>query len=779
MVWRDLRRRPIDTITLIALVAVSVLLATVSAGLLATVGGAADRLLDEADSPHVVQMHAGELDESAIAAWTDSREDVVASQLVPLLTLDGDGLALAGRSQTDSIQQNSLMVPQPERDLLLTLDGTPLTRVDRGEVWLPVYYAIEAGLAAGDPVTITAPDGFTAELVVAGFHRDPIMNTAIASSKRLAVNAADLDEIGRHTGSVEYLVEFWLTDPSEAGSFAAAYLEAGLPSLGPSVDRTTFRLLTMIGEGLDAGLVILASLLLLLIGLLCLRLSLLTAVQQDLREIGVLKAIGVPVRTVRRMQLTKYAGIGAAACVLGLAAGLAVLPLMSRSLTAYMGPVAGIATWAAPVVTAAAIFALVVVFVALLLRRINRISAVEAMRSATPGGRRPRLRLSRRQIGPIAVHLGLDGMLRRLPTTALLGTVLAVATFIVVVPLSVAMTIASSSFTGYMGIPPVDLRADLPAGRGEPDLAALSRALDADPVVDAFTVHTAVRAEVDDTDGLPLSVLVENGDHETLPLSYAEGRAPRAADEIALSLVAMAQTGRTVGEAIEVRSGGVATPVEIVGAYQDVTNGGRTARGMLRVDDADVVWHVVGVDLVHGADAAAEAERLGAALPDARISTVDAYRAQTLGPVAERSGATALLGAVVAATLAALITVMTTRLVLASDAGQIAIQRALGIPDRTVRRQYLTQALLTLVIAVPVGVLAAATIGQGMFNLLFEGLYSGFEQIGQGTSRIEFIAAPLVTFVALPIAFAIVVGAATLAACRGITTMGIRTVVPE
>lgn len=777
MVWRDVRSRPVETASLLVLIAVSVLLAVTSAGLLQSVSGASDRLLDRADAPDVVQMHTGTVDLDAIATWAADREDVVAQQTVELLTLDGDRLSLAGVAQTGNVQQNSLMVPQAERDLLLTLDDDALSSVNPGTVWLPVYYAIENGLVEGDAVTVTGPDGFAIELTVAGFHRDAIMNTAIASSKRLAVSESDFATIAAHTGTTEYLIEFWLDDTAQVSAFTADYLASRLPAAGPTMDRDSFRLLTVIGEGINAGVVILAAVLLLVVGLLCLRLSLVTALRRERRELGVLKAVGIPVRTVGGMQLAKYGAIGLCACVLGLGGGLALLPVMSRSLTAYAG--GGDAVWLAPVV-AAAMFALVLAFVLILLRRVGRLSAVQALRvnGETSRLRGPRLSLHRSRRTPLGVRLGWIGALRGWPTSGLLAVVFAVTTFIVIVPLSAAMTLGSASFISYMGVPVSDLRIDI--RDDDPDaLAAATSALSTDPAVEQFVALTAVRAEVADAAGLPVSVFLENGDHTTLPLAYAEGRAPTADDEIALSLVALAHAGREVGDVIEVRTGDTSQELTVVGAYQDITNGGSTGRALIPTEAADAVSYSLAVDLAAGTDTDAMRQQLTQTLPGAQVAVVDAYRAQTLGPVVDRMGSTAWLAAAVAIALALLVTVMTTRMVLAADAGQIAIQRALGTPDTSVRGQYLTAALTALVIGVPLGALASSTVGQGLFNLLFEGLYGGLEMLGQGTSRIEFITDPLITLLGIPLALAAAVTAATLAACRDITAIGIRKVVAE
>lgn len=786
MVWRDVRSRPLETAALVVLVAVSVLLATVSAGLLQAVSGAADRLLDRAGAPDVVQMHTGSVDPDAISAWAADRQDTVAQQTVELLTLDGDRVSFAGEPQTGNVQQNSLVVLPTSRDLLLTPDGAPLTHVDPGTVWLPVHYAIEDGLVAGDTVTVTGPDGFARDLRVAGFHRDALMNTAIASSKRLAVSSADFAAIAAHTGTVEYLIEFWLHDPTGTGAFTADYLASGLPSAGPTMDRASFRLLTVIGEGLNAGVVILAAALLLVAGLLCLRLSLVTALRRERRELGVLRAIGVPARSVGAMQLSKYGAIGLVACAAGLAGGLALLPVMSRPLTAYAGE-GDPAAWAAPVATAGAMFALVLAFVVVVLRRVGRISVVRALR-ADEGNPRlhgprlslrgPRLSLHGARRTPLGMRMGLIGAIRGWRTQGLLAVVFAVTTFVVVVPLSAAMTLGSASFIAYMGVPPSDLRVDI-AADDPAAVAAVTTALAGDPAVEQFVAHTSVRAEVPDTAGLPVSVLLEDGDHTSLPLAYAEGRAPTAGDEVALSLVALSRTGRAVGDTVVVRTSATDRALRIVGAYQDITNGGSTGRTLLPADTADPVGHTFAIDLAAGADPDRTRDRLIAAEPGARVAVVDEYRAQTLGPVIDRIGTTAWVAATAATALAALVTLMTTRMVLAADGGQIAIQRALGTPDASVRGQYVTSVLTALAIGVPLGVLASGTAGEGLFNLLFEGLYGGLAMVGQGTSRIEFVTVPLITHLALPLALALVVAAATLVACRDVTDLGIRKVVAE
>lgn len=782
MIVRDFRRNPAVTAILVLLMMLSVTLTTLSAGTLVRLVGASNHLMASASAPHVVQLHMGSYDQTLVDAWADARSDVASHQTMQLLGIDGASLFFDGVAQTDSIQQNSLVVPNPELDLLLDMDNHPVTEVAPGTILLPVIYQIEAGLHVGDPVGITAPDGYAREFEIAGFIRDSIMNPAVTSSKRLAVSPSDLQETAEHTGAVEQLIEFWLHDPeTQTEAFKKAYQDAGMPAAGQMVDAAAFRMFTMIGDGMVAAVVILVAALLMVVGMLCLRFSFLTAAEQDHREIGVLRAIGAPSRGIKRIYLAKYAVLAGVAAVLGLPLGLALTPVLTRNITRYMGSVPSAWNWGIPVLAAALVFVVLVLFVAWLLRRLDKVSPVAAL-SAGAVGRRSHggLRLHRSRM-PVQFRMGLMDVVGRWPTYLLLLLVFAVSTFIIVVPLNSAATARAPGFINYMGTGQVDLRIDLrhsDAASAFQFQGAVEELL-ADPDVNLLTPMVTTRNDTVDRDGTSVSLYVENGDHTVLPLTYAEGRAPTGPTEIALSLLALNQTGRQVGETLPVQVGPELRELSVVGSYQDITNGGKTAKSMLPTDADEVMWYMIGVELVAGTDPALKTADYRARFAPATVADIEQWRAQTLGPIAEQITVTAVVAAVVALALAALMTALFTRMILARDAGPIAVQRALGAGDPGLRRQYQTRVLLVLVLGVVLGTLLALTLGEGLFNLMFEAMFGGFEAIGQGTSRIAFSVNPLLAYVAMPALLVGAVSLTTAASSQSISTVRISALTTE
>jgi len=260
---------------------------------------------------------------------------------------------------------------------------------------------------------------------------------------------------------------------------------------------------------------------------------------------------------------------------------------------------------------------------------------------------------------------------------------------------------------------------------------------------------------------------------------YADGRAPTSGSEIALSLLALNESGRDVGDTLPVEVDGQVRDLVIVGSYQDITRGGKTAKASLPTEGEEVMWYTIGIDLAPGADATEVSQAYADQLAPGKIADIDGWREQTLGPIAGQLTVAAVVAAVVAVALAVLMTALFTRMLVARDQGQIAIQRAIGADDAGLRRQYLTRMLLVLVVGVIVGTIAANTLGETLFNLMFEAMFGGFEALGQGTSRIDFAVSPWLAYLLLPAVFLAAVTAATAASSRTISTADISTLATE
>jgi len=115
-------------------------------------------------------------------------------------------------------------------------------------------------------------------------------------------------------GELEYLISFRLHDVNMIGEFEVMYQASNLPQTGVAITYSLFRMLNAITDGILAAVIVLISLLLIIIAALCLRFTLTATIEEDFREIGVMKAISIASHEIRRLYMVKYVAMAYSKC---------------------------------------------------------------------------------------------------------------------------------------------------------------------------------------------------------------------------------------------------------------------------------------------------------------------------------------------------------------------------------------------------------------------------------------------------------------------------------
>lgn len=762
-------------VVVFAFVVLSALLVASGSNLIMELSGALDALFEASRAPHFVQMHAGEIDRTEIDEWAAANEMVEEQQTMEMVTVDGSALYVgsAETPETNTIMDVSFVSQNPQFDFLLDLDNQVI-EVAPGEVAVPIYYRERDGLRLGDTIRV-ADGGFDRSFRVAAFVRDAQMNPAIVHSKRFLVHEKDLSALHEHFAETEYLIEFRLRDPGQAGAFGEAYASSGLPKKGTSVDRNLFMTLNGLSDGIVAGVVIVLSLLLMVIAILCLRFTILATMEEDVKEIGVMKAIGVGRRDIGRIYLTKYVVIGVVGSTAGYLASLYLNPLLSANVMLYMGQAhKGILGWAVPMLAAGGMGLMVVISCAIILRRLRQITAVEALHSGDlrrPAGHLQVLSL--RNSGPFGVNvfLGLRDVLQRYRLFGLLCFVFLFCAFVIIVPVHFLTTIQSPSFISYMGIGQSDMRIDL---RQSDDMAQrferLLAYVESDPDVDKYSPLVTAQFTMVGDDGAEETLSIQTGDFSIFPLDYVEGKAPQLRNEMALSSLNAREMDKGVGHRLVLIVDGQKREMRVSGIYQDVTNGGRTAKAVLPYDPEKVLWRAVSLDVTEGSSIDAKVQEYAETFHPARVTDLEGYLSQTLGNTIAQLRKVTVVAVGVGLCVAALITSLFLTMLISKDSSQIAIMRSMGFSLRDIRVQYLSRALLLLGLGIALGTVFSNTLGQRLVSSLWALM---------GASQIRFVIDPIRAYVLLPSFLMLAVSLTTLLSIRGIKETNIAEMIVE
>ncbi len=717
-----------------------------------------NNLLAKSNAPHFVQMHSGPIDNTAIKKFVLTNRLVKEQQTVEMLGIDGSNVFL-GNSQ--SSEENSVMdirfVRQNQSfDYLLNLENQVI-QVSKGEIAVPIYYMQQKHLKIGDKISISNGK-FEREFNVSDFVRDVQMNPAIVSSKRFVVNDTDYTTLQKNLGDIEYLIEFQLTDLSKLSEFRNAYQSSNLPSKGPTIDYPLFKTLNSLTDGIIAIVIIMVSILLMIIAIICLRFTMIATMEEDYREIGVMKAIGIAQHDIKRIYLAKYIVMAAFASVFGYLMSLVVMRLFTANISLYLGAApSSLLQKFVPVLAVSLIFGVVVFFCKVILRRFNRITAVEALRFGTVGEVRKNsglLSLSKRKWLNVNAFLGLKDVYGRFTIFGLLFFVFVISLFIIIVPVNLLNTLQSPHFISYMGVGQSDIRIDLQqSGNIEQRFGNMITAIENDQDIEKFSPLITSRFKVLGSDDVWENINVETGDFSIFPLSYVKGSAPESGNEIALSDLNANELNKKVGDTLLLVSDGNEQEMAISGIYQDITNGGRTAKARLPYDPKTVLWYVVALDVKPNISVSEKMDEYTEVFYPAKITYLESYLSQTLGNTINQLRLVTILAIAISLSISILITSLFLKMLIAKDSSQIAIMRSIGFTSRDIRIQYLVRMLLVAGMGIILGTFASGTIGQSLVRILGSFM---------GASQIQLVVNPVVGYFILPFVLMMIVAITTL-----------------
>jgi len=771
----DFLGKKVISIVVFAFILLSSLLVASGSSLIMDLSSSLDALFKRAKVPHFVQMHAGNLDQEKIDHWTAENDLVKNQQTVEMITLDGSDLSLGENTaaEENSIMDISFVTQNTVFDFLLDLDDD-LVQLSPGEAAVPIYYLKRDNLKLGDVIKISN-DSFEKTLKIAAFIRDAQMNPSIVHSKRFLVHEQDYQTLRSQFPDTEYLIEFRLKDPNQIDSFSQAYLSSDLPQKGTTIDRGLLRTLNALSNGILAGVVIVLSFLLMIIAILCLRFTLIATIEEDYKDIGVMKAIGIAKYDIKRIYLAKYVVMGGIASLSGYLLSILLSQNLAANMMLYLGkPASGLLHHLVPFAAASSISLIVVASCAIVLRRMNQITAVEALRSGTRGDSKtalPALDLRRSRWIDVNIFLGIRDVIQRFKLYGLLFFVFIFCAFVIIVPVHFLTTIQSPSFVSYMGIGQSDIRIDLRhsenmAERFENMIAYLRD----DPDVKRFSPLVTSQFSMVGKNGAREAINIETGDFSIFPLNYSEGKAPEIENEIALSTLNAKEMNKSVGDKITLIIDGQKKELTISGIYQDVTHGGRTAKATLPHNSEKVLWYAVSLDVTPESHIPEKIRHYSAVFDPARVTNLESYLSQTLGNTITQLRKVTAITLVIGLSVAVLITSLFLKMLISKDASQIATMRSLGFSLRNIRIQYLSRALLLLSLGILLGTVFSNTLGQQLISALWSFM---------GASQINFVINPILTYGLLPLVLLLAVSATALVSMAGIKDTNIAELIKE
>ena len=466
----DFKKNPGKQLILLLFMSLSVTLAVSVFLMLVQLFASISSMYETAKPPHFLQMHKGEIKQEAIDEFNESYPGIEHWQTVSMINMSGDEITVIPKESQENFTLEDCrldisFVKQNEKyDVLLNQERNVL-HIEKGEIGVPVILLEQYSIAIGDEICLKG-ENVEKYFEVTEYVYDGQMNSTLCSSTRFLISDEDFEELFEKAGETEYLIEAYFEDSAMAADYQTAYEQSDkkLPKDGQAVTYTMIFLLSAMTDIVMAMVFLLVGILLIIVAMICLRYTILAKVEEDMKEIGTMKAMGIPMKGIRNLYISEIRVLMAVGCVIGYGVALFAVTFLTGHMSRTFGKhQPGIGIYITAIGIAILVYGVIILFAKRVLGRLRKVTVVDTL--VTEKGFAKNYKIKD------GIHKSL-----KLPTNLLIGlyearngygiifALLMIVSLLVTIPYRMIQTIEEKEFITYMGSAVYDVLVEVEQG---------------------------------------------------------------------------------------------------------------------------------------------------------------------------------------------------------------------------------------------------------------------------------------------------------------------------
>lgn len=649
-----------------------------------------------------------------------------------------------------------------------------LTDVEDGTIYLSASAASTLGLNKGDQITLK--NGEISKTFT--FHdeiKDALFGTSMTGMIRMVISEHDYESLTQSSASKIYCYGLFSNDEAELVQMVEQ--EEFQAILGAS--KSTLRM-TYLVDLIIAGILVVISICLILISMLILRFTIQFTMSEEVREIGVMKAIGIRNSQIRYLYLVKYLAITLAGCSLGFLLSIPLGAWMITSISNNM-IIQQHTNVIINVISVIGIMAVTMIFGAACTKSIGTLSVIDAIRKGERGERYHRkgvLRLPSCKCSAI-LFIAMNDITCNFRRYVVMVLIFTMGLLLNIIPANAINTLQSDESQVLFNMAPSDLvmqeQGLVKVGEQKvPDqqyIDTMKKTLQEHGVYADVFVEVGYQVNVSFEGKKSATMAFQGvGDVTSDAYTYLQGTPPQNKQEVALSYVNAKRLGAGIGDTICVNFGHVKRDYIVSAIYQTMNNMGIALR-FFEGEALDMLEPMgsLGVQIKYQVQQSQEqknqnVESLMALYPDYEIGTPGEYVDRMIGNVAEQLSGMNFLVMVIVLSINSLVIILMVKSFITHELGELAMLKAIGFRSTHLM---LIQVLRILII-MSISIVLALCIQQFMTDLSVGMI---FEMMGavEMTYAIDVVE----VYVVIPMVMFLVSGCAC-----AIISLGIRRISP-
>lgn len=738
MLKKDLMHRKSVNLILFLFITIATVFLASSVNNILVVSSSVDYYMDYANIPDVnlVAVNSGEKEK--IMKWIETEAPGVKDYgYQEMLSVEQKNLHRENGKKFNA-EGLSLFLSEESSDYCKGFDpdGGDLHLQD-DEIGMPAFLMDKNDLKVGDKVRISLngrDKTFTLKTVV----KDAAFGNDMVGMSRIFMNSDMYGEFKKAGSEQTYALYF--INVSSISEFTEAQNLQSFPSVLNTVSRSMYSMIYSF-DLILAALLILVGICMILIALLVLRFTLLFTMEEEYREIGIMKAIGLRDKAIRRLYLVKYTFLVSSGAFLGLLISVPISRIMVAGVSVNMIMEDSGVNFFVNILCTLLIIFLVMLFCMNCTRKLSRITAISAIRGGHSGesfAKASALYLFKQKYLRVPAYLGINDMLTHLKRYALLLVTFCISFVLITIPLNTINTMQSSEMASKFTVntnsavyikkiegkkeSPYKTSLQLKKGMQRVEREMKEKGYDAELTASSiYFLPFHAPGKKGNTKIMSLQIQGRNTEF----LDYLEGSAPVLENEIAFSRLILEDNNWHIGDRIEADLNGETYKFIITGSYADYMQLGSSARLNAKLDLSKVdmfeYWNV-NVDMKTDKSQTELKDTLQKQFPDYEWYTAQEIVDRNIGGIQESLSEllipmTAMLCAVIM-----LITLLMEKLFIVREKGEIAMMKSIGFRNSSIRSwqviRMILVALVSMLAAIPLSMLSNRFMLEPIFAIM-------------------------------------------------------------
>ncbi len=637
-----------------------------------------------------------------------------------------------------------------------------ITNVNDGEIRLPKYLVTLLDIKIGDTITIYNGD-FSKEYEFVGADKDIVYGSAMAGITRLIVSENDYNDIMKNADFTNFCAYGFNSDDVE--QLQSDFSKTGIATF-VVLDIPTVKIMYVM-DMVTAGIMLIVSVCLIIISIVILRFTIMFTLNEEFREIGVMKAIGIRNRKIRGIYITKYFAISVVGAVAGFFAGIPFGKLLIKEVSNNIVMDSSNNLLISLLCCIAIVF-VVVMFCYLSTAKVKKITPIDAIRNGSNGERFKRksiLNLNKTKKMSTVPFLALNDILSGLRKFGVMIIAFTLGLILIIVPVMTMDTLTSDNLVTWFGMAESDayISKEMMFSEGGDrqdvidELGEIENKLKSEDMPCEVFKETIFKFTIAYGDKAHNSISSQGTGISADRYTYMDGSGPENANEVAITHMISDKIGAKIGDTVSINNGDKENDYIVTGIYQTMNNMGE---GIRFYQDADINYsYAMGqfamqikfTDNPTQKVIDERLEKIQKLYPDDDIQTGGEYISDMMGGIADSMVGMRNLIVIVVLTINVLVSVLMIKSFITKEKGEIGMLKAIGFKNKSLVYWQTLRIGIVLVISVILGVVLSNPIAQISSGQVFKMM---------GASSIDFEVNVLQCYVIYPL---IVLGVTLLA----------------